>query len=243
MSVLSAELFSGQITPQQWHDRYKNLSQQHAAAMNALFAGSPEYAGGPEGLLTQYEALYDQATNPDGSVNYDELDALQTQFKSEHTADEMAQMNKLLRQNDQKYPALKQYHDVINGYHSWQQDWSARNNVDINELRKSLFEYDKAYYDPIAMREFNREHPGMLGMIKRFEAAKRREFDRSQEGIMYALYFGGSRVVGKELQSFQLTESQAAEAIALQQMQQAPVDLTPRQQQITQLPPTPRPAA
>src|SRR5262249_48929484 len=89
LQQLDAEVLSGQKTPSQWHQAYRDLSQKHAHQMEALYKGAPEYVNGQEGLVGDWEALYDKAIAKDGTVDQSLLAELQSEFHHNHTPEQM----------------------------------------------------------------------------------------------------------------------------------------------------------
>jgi hypothetical protein len=208
MSVLSSELLSGQVSPDQWRTDYKALSQQHAAELDALYKGAPSYVDGADGMANSYESLYAQSTLPDGSIDFDHLDQLQAQFRGKYSADQLQGMDALLKKNDSKYPALKLYHDITNSYYEWQSQYAAQNGVDVSQLRQDVSKYNQFYSDPIALRQWRAQNPSAYQRVQSYERAKTRQWARSPQGAMYSLFYGGSRTSAQELQRLQLTNPQ-----------------------------------
>lgn len=188
MRTLQGEWTSGQMSPSQWRSAYSTLSQQHAAQMEALFKGSPEYVNGPEGMLNDYMGLYDdpRVMNPDGSTNQEMLTVLQNQFLAQHTPEQIQQMNALKRQNDTKYPALKLYHTMLDNYDKWQQTWATQNNVDLSTLHKDIQGYSAVYGNTRASQQYLRQHPE----LSRYERAKTAWQRSTSAGMLYALFYG-----------------------------------------------------
>lgn len=190
MRTLQGEWTSGQMSPSQWRSAYSTLSQQHAAQMEALFKGSPEYVNGPEGMLNDYMGLYDdpRVMNPDGSTNQEMLTVLQNQFLAQHTPEQIQQMNALKRQNDTKYPALKLYHTMLDNYDKWQQTWATQNNVDLSTLHKDIQGYSAVYGNTGASQQYLRQHPE----LSRYERAKTQWQRSTSAGMLYAMFYGTS---------------------------------------------------
>lgn len=188
MRTLQGQWTSGQMSPSQWRSAYSTLSQQHAAQMEALFKGSPEYVNGPEGMLNDYMGLYDdpRVMNPDGSTNQEMLTVLQNQFLAQHTPEQIQQMNALKRQNDTKYPALKLYHAMLDNYDKWQQTWATQNNVDLSTLHKDIQGYSAVYGNTRASQQYLRQHPE----LSRYERAKTAWQRSTSAGMLYALFYG-----------------------------------------------------
>ena len=201
MTVLSAEAMSGQKTPSQWRQAYHDLSQQHAAQMEALFKNSPDYVNGGEGMAAQWEQLYQKATKPDGTLDQDQLAQFQAQFRSEHTADQLQGMDQLLRQNDSKFPMLALYHKSQQQFDQWQHEWAVQHNVDVNQLHKETGEYGALYGDNRSQQQYLRQHPE----LRAYETAKKRTFDRSQAGMIHALFYGNSATVNRALRARHMT--------------------------------------
>lgn len=206
MTVLSAESLSGQMTPTQWRQAYVDLSRTHSAQMEALFKNSPEYVNGGEGMAAQWEELYQQATKDDGTLDRDQLAQLQAKFREDHSADQLQQMDLVLHQNDTRFPMLALYHKTQQAFDTWQQNWAVKNNVDVNRLRSEISEYGALYGDSRASQQYLRQHRELSA----YERAKNREFERSQDGMMYALFYGNNATVNRYLRANHLTASEFA---------------------------------
>lgn len=190
MQTLGNEALAGQISPSQWRTQYASQSQQHAAQMEALFKGSPDYVNGPEGMLNDYMGLYNDSRvmNPDGTVNQEMLTQLQNQFLAQHTPEEVQQMNALKRQKDTQYPMLKLYHTMLDGYDKWQQTWATQNNVDLSTLHKDVQGYSALYGNTRASQQYLRQHPE----LQRYERAKTQWQRATPAGMLYALFYSTS---------------------------------------------------
>lgn len=208
MTVLGAQVASGQMTPAQWRKAYSDTSRAHSAQMEALFKNSPEYVNGAQGMASQWEELYRTATKEDGTLDQDQLALLQAQFRADpaHTADRMQQMNAMLHQNDSKYPILALYHKTQQHFDEWQGQWAVKNNVDINKLHQELAQYGALYGDSRASTQFLRQHHE----VQAYERAKKREFDKTQPGLMHALFYGQNAAVSRYLRAKHLTPSEFA---------------------------------
>jgi hypothetical protein len=206
MTVLGAEVASGQMTPARWRTTYRDISLKHSAELEALFKNSPEYVNGAQGMASQWEALYDKATKDDGTLNQDQLSSLQAQFRQQHSADQMHQMDAILKQNDSRFPMLALYHKTQQQFDDWQQNWAVQNNVDINQLRRELGEYGALYGDTRGSTRYLSQHRD----VRAYEHAKKREFDRSQPGLMHALFYGQNATVMRYLRAHHLTASEFA---------------------------------
>src|SRR5262249_231279 len=143
MQQLSAEAMSGQMTLSQWHEAYRGLSRDHAKQMEALYKGAPEYVRGQDGLVNDWQALYDTATNADGAVDQPRLAELQSESHHNHSPDEMQQLQAGLRKNESKYPMLALYHKSLDAYDKWQEQWAAQQGLDVGQIRREASEYGK----------------------------------------------------------------------------------------------------
>ena len=206
MSTLSAETLAGQRTPRQWLQAYQELSRAHAAQMEALFKGSPEYANGSAGLTAQWEGLYQRATKSDGTLDYDELARLQNQFRQDKTPTQLQQVDAALHQADTKYPMLALYHKSQNAFRDWQSQYAQQNNLDVNQLRKETGEYSALFGDTKGQRHYLTQHPE----LRRYQRAKHEQWDRTPMGLTHALFYGMNATVMRALRARHLTASQLA---------------------------------
>lgn len=206
MQVLSAEALSGQMTPYQWRSAYADLSRQHAAQMEALFKNSPDYVNGGQGLASQWENLYQQATKADGTLDQDQLAVLQAQFQEDHTPEQLQQMHAVLSQNDSRFPMLALYHKAQANYQQWQEQWATENNVDIRQLRRDIAGHSALYGDPTAGRKYLQEHRD----VSAYEKAKRNQFEKTLQGVTYEMFYGNNAAVSRYLRSQRITASELA---------------------------------
>src|SRR5262249_36536974 len=117
---------------------------------------------------------------------------------------QMQQMDAMLHQNDTRFPMVALYHKVQSQFDQWQHEWAVRNNVDINQLHKETAEYGALFGDAQASRAYLRQHRE----LNAYETAKRREWNRTQNGMIYALFYGNNATVAQYLRSHRLTASQ-----------------------------------
>jgi hypothetical protein len=157
-------------------------------------------------MLARWENLYQKATQTDGSIDYDKLTQLQAEFRADpkNTKDDQRNMDALLHTNDQRYPMLKLYHNTLDQYAQWQQQWATKNNVDLSKLHQDIKGYSASYGDPKASRQFLHQHPELSA----YENAKKREWERTPQGMVYALFYGQNASVLKYLRSRGMTPQQ-----------------------------------
>ena len=187
---LSAEALGGAKTPSQWLQAYQSQSSGHAAAVRALLKDDPSYVNGAEGLAAQYEALYDApgVALPDGTIDYQKLDALQAQFEQQHSPGEIAAMQGVLNKNQQAIPMVALYHKTIDAYRNWQESWAAQNGVDVGTLRADISTYGQVYNDQRQRDRFLAEHPD----VREYERAKEMQFYRTPQGLLWGLFYNSS---------------------------------------------------
>jgi hypothetical protein len=190
MGKASAKALGGVTPPNEWLTNYHKLSQQHHDRMEALYKNAPYYVNGPDGMIHDYEALAQEATAPDGSVDLNKLHHLQGEFRQKHSAEELQAMDQLLGQNDQRYPMLKLYHQTMGAYGKWQEQWASQNGVDIGTLRQEISEYGALYGQSAESRRYLAQHRELA----RYEQAKRRQWESSPAGLMYGLFYNSSTV-------------------------------------------------
>jgi hypothetical protein len=82
LDAASAELQSGQISGNDWRTVYHTMQDQ--------LAGARQMITSMDSSLTPYFALRDQATQPDGTVDYTQLDALQASYEAQHPGTQAA---------------------------------------------------------------------------------------------------------------------------------------------------------
>lgn len=203
MATLSAQAMGGALTPNQWLTQYRDLSTKHANDMEVLFKHSPSYAKGTDALVNQYESLNQQAED-NGVLNFDKLTVLQQQFRQSHTDAENKAIDAALGANEQKYPMLKVYRDTIRSYQSWQQDWAAKNGVDVGALRAEVAQYGALYGNQRASQQYLVNHRDLA----LYERAKQREWETSPNGLVWGLFYN-SPVVTRYLQAHRETPQQA----------------------------------
>jgi hypothetical protein len=213
-AVLGANMFSGQQTPSRWLQQHRTNQSGHSAQMQGFFHNAPEYVNGSEGMAATYEGLYDEATGPDGTIDQVKLAELQAKFRSEHSPQELAAMQTVLRQADHRDPALALYHHVLDSADQWEAQWAQSQGLDINQLHAENSEYAKLQ-DAKSRTTFLRQHRE----LDRLKTAIQREFYRTPEGMMYALYRGENATVLRHLRGeFGTSTPQEAEADLEQQV-------------------------
>jgi hypothetical protein len=237
MSQLSSEALAGQITPDEWRTRYHDLSQQHSGELNGIFRGAPEYANGAQGMAAQWEDLYNQATLPDGSIDYAKLSELQGAFQHQHAPGDLTAMQTYLKQSQQKYPMVNLYHDTVQGYRTWQEQWAAGQGLDVTRLQQEIHEYGQVYSDSRARGTYLHQHPDLVA----YEKAKKTEFDRSPTGLLYAMFYGGNSQVARAMRYSGLAQQDFLAQLAAQQQQDPTAQAGPAAREART--PAPAPAA
>lgn len=192
MTQISNLAMNGQITPSQWKQEYDQVSLQHRSGLQALMKGAPDYTDGTMGMVSEWENLYDQAVDPNtGQLNPDILATLQSKFKSQHTQSEMDAMNAELRKSDSKYPMLGLYHNSLDAYHSWQNQWAASSGVSVPKIQQESTEYSVLYSNKKEAASYLRDHPE----LKSYYQARDKQFYRTTSGMMYGLFVDSSVAV------------------------------------------------
>ena len=200
-AAASAAALSGQKSPYWWYQQYHAAARTHADQMRSLFRNSPQYVGGAEGMANDWETLYDKATDEYGVVDYAKLSELQAQFRQGKTQEQMAAMNSVLKKNKDKTPMLGLYHDTVDAYNKWQDQYAAKYGIDGATLRADISTYNGMRNDPAGRRQFLAQHPE----VRRYKTAVRTQFDRSTAGILYTLFHGDSKRAMRALQAKHLS--------------------------------------
>ena len=201
MSVMSAQALGGQMSPAAWLKQYRQLSAQHHARMEEIYKHDPQYVHGAEGMLNDYEGLYDEARTADGSLDYEKLAQLQGQFRAQRSPQDLAAMDGLLRKSDQRYPMLALYHKTLAARRTWEESWASKHGYDITRIRKEASEYSALFNDERESSRYLTKHRDLAN----FRRAKDREFDDTPSGLMYSLFYGGSAQTLRYMRSHRLT--------------------------------------
>jgi len=205
-TTLDAELTSGQMSPYKWRQAYLDENRTYQSQMQGLFHNAPEYVNGADGLVAAYQAIYDdpRVTLPDGRIDQSQLAALQAQFRSEHTPDQMKLMETALRKNDAKYPGVALYHKVLDKYDKWQENYAAQHGVDVTTLRQEIGEYNALYGDSAAQSKYLQHHRD----LRAYDGAVKAQWDRSMDGMLYQLFHGEHVALQRTLKSRHTTVPQ-----------------------------------
>lgn len=210
---LAQEFFTGRskdgqpFSPQQWQQQHQKLANDHRAQVEALMGGTPDYTHGTKGMVSQYEALYAQATDPStGELDPDQLATLQSQFKSQHSQAEIDAMNAELNKNKQADPAYNLYQQALDGYASWRQQYAQDNGISVGRLKSESTQYAKLYGDPNAQADYLSAHPE----LQDYRAARQSDFYNTPQGLLYGLFYPNS-VTRQSLISSRLSPLQAAQ--------------------------------
>jgi hypothetical protein len=211
--TLDAEMLSGQLRPDQWRTQYLAGSKTHADQMKALFHNAPEYVNGADGLLSDWEALYDdpRVLQPDGTVNQGALAELQSKFRSEHTGDQMSSLQTALRRHDKDYQGVALYHKVLDRYDKFQEQYATQHGLEVTTLRQDISGYNALYGDSQGQQKYLREHKELRG----YQQAVKTQWDRSLDGMMYSFFHGQHTTIQRTLKAKGMTmqglESQVEE--------------------------------
>lgn len=203
MNEQSAKAMSGEIPAYQWRTWYHDRSLQHATTMRGVYKNSPEYVNGTMGMVSQWESLYDQATDPStGQLDQDRLAYLQGQFRSSHSQSDLDAMDRELSKNDSKYPMLKLYHRTLKAYDHWSQQWAADHGRDYVKIQGEESQYG-ALQSQRDRDRYLATHPD----LRAYREARTREFERTPAGLMYGLFYR-STAVQAYMQQHHLTQEQ-----------------------------------
>lgn len=190
MTNLSQMAMQGQIPPNAWKDEYQQLSADHRAGLSALLKGAPDAASGTMGMVADWESLYDQAINPStGLLDQETLALLQNQFRQQHSQAQMDAMQATLSKNDSKYPMLALYHQSLNAYDQWKNQWASDHSVNVAKLNDESVQYGMLYPNRKQAAQFLHEHPELNAYYK----ARNAQFYRTGPGQIYGLFVGNTQ--------------------------------------------------
>jgi hypothetical protein len=221
MTAASTKALGGEMTPAEWLTGtkdgtwagQKSVSADYHTISASTFHNAPHYVNGSEGLLNEYESLYDQATVPDsegGGVDYAKLDQLRAAFDAKHANDPQAgQMQSILQQNDTRFPMQALYHKTIDAYGKWQESFAQHQGIDINTLRQEISAHNALYSNRAAATAYLGQHK----VVAAYDAAKRTQFEQSPAGLMYGLFYDSS-VVARYMQAKHLNAQQLESEVA-----------------------------
>lgn len=208
MQQWDALALSGQLTPQQWLDHYRQEHGAYSAIARSTFQDAPHYVNGAEGMLNAYEALADERANqnPDGSVNYDALRHAQAEFRTHYTAAQLAAMDQLLHQRDTQMPMLALYHRTLDEYGKWQATWAAQHNIDLATLHSEIAEYGALHGDARAQAQYRAHHRELSRYLN-----QKARWEYTPAGLMYSLLYNPGRATAY-MQAKHITFQQVVQA-------------------------------
>lgn len=206
-AVLSGgTLQNGQpATLQNWLREYHDREIAYVNQMSAYYGNDPTYLNGQDGLVNQWEQLYDKArfdpSDPLSEINYAKLDQLQAQFKGDHSSAQWQLLQQGLAQHQQQNPMVRLYHDTLTAYGDVQQLWAQQRGVSSAQLRSEISEYGQLHSQTKEADAYLRQHPD----LQAWEGWKKNVFYKSPLGMLYGLWYGSSSVLGKvqDLPAFQ----------------------------------------
>lgn len=183
LNALQAEFAGGGVPLSQVLSTYKSDTSAYNQTLRTFFKGVPEDATGPQALLAEWDATY--KTRPDGSVDWAATDQAQANFTQAHSQAEMQALSSERQSEDQQYPFLKLYHNTLDAYRTWEQNWATNNGVDVNQLTQTYSQYEAAYGNTDAQQNLLDQSP----WLQNFLDDRKYQFEVSPVGIVYGMVY------------------------------------------------------
>ncbi len=177
---------------QSWSDfayNYKQQSAAHANEVQGLVGGTSDYMQGADGVLSQYEAVYNdpQATDQNGDINWQyvqkQQDALQAKTDPATWRLAMATKDK----QEMQFPVLHAYKNSLQNYKNFQDSYARAIGGSGEELRSLIAQAASA----ANFKEFEAAHP----ILTRWYAAKRDWELHSSQGFAYGMFTNNTYVM------------------------------------------------
>lgn len=184
-----AAVMAGGMTWADFAQHYRQESAAYANRVKGATDGTSEYMQGASGLLSQYEAIYNDPTSFDanGDINWKAVQQAQDQLQATTDPGTWRQMIALKDKNELKYPVLHVYKDTLRNYHNFQDTEAKALNMDGETLR-SLIAQAAASPD---FRRFEAQHPELAA----YYAHKRTWELNTKQGFAYGLFTNNNYVI------------------------------------------------
>jgi hypothetical protein len=173
---------------------YKQGAAAYANQVQGLTDGTSNYMQGADGLLSQYEGVYNdpKAFDPNGDVNWKYIQTAQDQLQAKVFAEPNGQatwrqMVALKDKREMQYPVLRAYKDSLANYKNFQDSW-AKDNATDGETLRSLIAGGASSADFYA---YEGQHPQLAA----FYASRRSWELQSKQGFAYGMFTNNSYVM------------------------------------------------
>lgn len=224
IKTLDEQVAGGQISLNEWLNKYYSLSNQRRDGMTAVVGTGGQYMEGAAGVEAQYFALYSDpsVTDAAGDINYQRLQQLRDQLQAKTDPATWQLFQDRLKQQEMRHPAVGIYEQTLTSYRDFQDLFASGGvpgyqklpeNLDGSQLRDLLSHY--AQMPRAEQPAYEHEHP----IIKEYYAARKKWELSSSAGLMYGLYHDSSFVTkalmrqhpGETLEQAEAQELQSAE--------------------------------
>src|SRR2546430_16904345 len=168
---------------------------------------------GAEGLLTRYEAVYNdpKAFDVNGDINWTYIQPAKDQMQAQTDPATWRQMVSLKDKREMQYPILRVYKDSLRNYHNFQDTEAQRLGIDGETLR-SLIAQGASAPD---FRRFEGQHPELA----RYYQAKRQWELETKQGFAYGLFTNNAYVMRVLSTGGDIKQAEAAEQQILPQIE------------------------
>jgi hypothetical protein len=173
---------SGGMTWNTWLYDYRNAAAAHANTLKGFYTGTTEYTQGADGLLAQYEAIYNNKDSFDknGDINWASVQRQQDQLQSQADPATWRQMQAIRTKKEMQYPILRAYSDTMQNYRNWQDQEAIKLKMHPEDLRALISEGAQAPDFTI----FKNSHP----QLHKYYADKDQWELHTKQGFAYGLF-------------------------------------------------------
>jgi hypothetical protein len=208
-------VMSGGETWSEFAYNYKRQSAAYANQVRGLTDGTSQYMQGADGLLSQYEAVYNdpKAFDQNGDINWAYVQRQQDQMQAKTDPATWRQMIALKDKREMQFPILRAYKDSLTNYRNFQDTEAKALGIDGETLRGLIAQAASAP----SFQRFEAAHPELA----RYYAAKRAWELNSKQGFAYGLFTNNSYVMRVVSPGGDVKQVEAAEQKILPQIEEA----------------------
>jgi hypothetical protein len=188
-------VMGGGMTWSDWSYNYKQQAAAYANKVQGLTGGTSHYMQGADGLLTQYEAVYNdpKAFDANGDINWSFVQKTQDQMQAKVMAEPDGQatwrhMIALKDKREMQFPVLHAYKDSLENYKNFQDTWAKENKMDGETLRGLIATTASAPN----FKQAEAKNP----KIAAWYSAKRQWELQTKQGFAYGLFTNNQYVMG-----------------------------------------------
>jgi hypothetical protein len=211
-------VMGGGMTLYEWRQHYTAQSAAHANQIKGLTAGTSDYMQGAYGLLSRYEALYNDPAvlDANGDINWSVLRQKQNALEASSDPSTWREMNALKNQRAAQFPIIKVYDDTLTNYHNFQDTWASQHGTAGEQLRQMVADAS-ASGNYTQYEKTHRE-------LAQFQADKKKWELTTKQGFMYGMFTDSNyvmRVLSPTYDPAQIQTAEARDLRVAEQMEQS----------------------